>query len=111
MAKGANLTTKQTYYPLTYMDISPGRRLILDKIVPTLLTKTVLLVGEAGEAKTPANIIMAMGMARYQCIVRGEGGTPSYRISADLDFFRGEAGTPGVPCVLAFGFETIVHNC
>jgi len=44
-----------------------------------------------------------MAMARYQASELGFTCLPGFRIAPDVDFFRGEAGLPWVPCILDDG--------
>lgn len=99
----ANLAHKQTYYPLAWGDVSPQMQSIMADIIPVLLTSTILLVGMPGWAKTPLNIIMAMALGRYHADRNGRKIEPGYRLANDLDFFRGEAGSPEVPCIFDDG--------
>ena len=103
-AQGALATTTR-YYPLCYMDFAPWFKVILDDIVPTLLSNSVLFLGKAGFGKTPAMVILAIAISRYHCNKKPEkpGLQPAYRTASNLDFFRGERGTPERPDIFDDG--------
>ena len=98
-----NLATKETYYPLLWGDVSIQAQKIMKLIIPLLLTTTVLLVGEAGFAKTPLNMIVAFMLARYHSAIGNFTVQAAVRMAAEIDFFRGEAGQKEVPCVFDDG--------
>ena len=60
-----HLVVKEINYQLLWADVTPFMRGLLEPMVPTLLTTTLLLVGEADYAKTPLNMILAFMMARF----------------------------------------------
>lgn len=89
--------------------VSPGSgKLIVAMLLSRFLLNTLLLIGNAEWAKTPLSIICAMGLARWHSKENGNRVVPAYRISPDLDFFRGEEGCPEVPCI---GDDQDLQDC
>ena len=100
----ANLARTQYDYPLCYFDMTPFFQKIVDRVLPSLLEKSLLLFGEPGIGKSPVAYVLAMVCARHQIRV-GElvGVSPSFRSTPDLDFLRGEEGRRDRPDVFDDG--------
>jgi hypothetical protein len=92
-----NLATKETYYPLTWEDLTGQARRIMRVVLPLLLTTSVLFVGKAGVAKTPLGMIVCFMMARFHGATM-EDVVAAVRIASEIDFFRGEEGCKWIPC-------------
>ena len=101
-AKG-NLATTQDYCPIAWGDIPDWMQLILLPLLPLLLTTTMLLLGEAKQAKTPLNMILAFMFARFWGFRLGHLAEVGMRMTTDMDFFRGEEGKHWIPCIFDDG--------
>ena len=101
-----NVATKMKEYPLFHGDIRKEYQDIINDIIPTLLTNTLLLVGEAGFGKTPLMTVLAFAMARWHAhkeALAGRHVEPAVRTSSEMDFFRGEVGERWAPCLFDDG--------
>ncbi|CAK0810862.1 unnamed protein product [Prorocentrum cordatum] len=88
-----HFAVKETYYPCLLHDIRPEYLDIAKRIIKTLLTNTLLTIGEAKFGKTPLMYILAMAIARWHADMekaRGNEVVAAVRVSAEMDFFRGE---------------------
>jgi hypothetical protein len=102
--KSSNCAVKKnSYYPLTFYDLSEQMQGFWKVHLHALKTCAVLLVGEAGHAKTPMCTILAMMVGRHYARRDGKPDEAGYRIAPDLDFFRQEAGCQTVPCIFDDG--------
>ena len=95
----------ETEYPLCYMDLRPEFRNILeDGVLETLLSKTVLLLGVAGDGKTPCQFILGFGASRYWLgFLNLSHQGPEVRTASNFDFFRLETGEVWRPDVFDDG--------
>lgn len=101
-----HFAVKETYYPCLLHDIRPEYLDIAKRIIKTLLTNTLLAVGEARFGKTPLMYILAMAMARWHADMQkaqGNDVVAAVRVSAEMDFFRGEVGEKWAPCIFDDG--------
>ena len=81
-----NLAKVQTYYPITLADVAGWVLDIVEQVVPTLLSKSLLLVGEPGIGKTVLCHSFCMMMSRYHISRDGVDYQPSFRSAPQLDF-------------------------
>ena len=102
-----HFAVKEDYYPLLKSDIRKAYQPMANRILKTLAGNTLLTIGEAGFGKTPFMYILAMATARHNADVANERrpgrATAAVRVSAEMDFFRGEVGEPWVPCIFDDG--------
>ena len=53
-------------YPIYFSDLAPWwQKAALEHVVPHLLSNSVLMLGKAGDGKTPSNIILGFAMSHY----------------------------------------------
>ncbi|CAK0890447.1 unnamed protein product [Prorocentrum cordatum] len=102
-----HFATKEDYYPLLKPDIRKEYQPMTNRILKTLMGNTLLTIGEAGFGKTPFMYICAMATARHNADVANERhpgrAKAAVRVSAEMDFFRGEVGEPWAPCIFDDG--------
>ncbi|CAK0874169.1 unnamed protein product [Prorocentrum cordatum] len=100
-----HFAVKETYYPCLLHDIRPEYLDIAKRIIKTLLTNTLLTIGEAKFGKTPLMYILAMAIARWHADMEKARGNEvaAVRVSAEMDFFRGEVGEKWAPCIFDDG--------
>ena len=87
----------QTQYPLTLRDVSGWMAVPLHAILPTLLSCSLILLGEQGMGKTSLAIIIALAMSRWHIARKKSDEVPSYRLTQDLDFLKNNPGRPEQP--------------
>ena len=95
--------SKVTYFPIFIFDAGEEGIERAKRLVPTFKSHSCLMVGEAGEGKTPYLETMAFAMGDYYADKLGNRSAASYRTAPDLDFFRAEEGTKHCPCVFDDG--------
>ncbi|CAK0850219.1 unnamed protein product [Prorocentrum cordatum] len=102
-----HFAVKEDYYPLLKSDIRKEYQPMANRILQALAGTTLLTIGGAGFGKTPFMYILAMATARRNADVANERrpgrATAAVRVSAEMDFFRGEVGEPWAPCIFDDG--------
>ena len=98
---------------MSYFDISNWFVEVFDLVIPLLLSKSVMFLGQAGFGKTPVMNILAMAMSRYHIrhsdLAVHEGSAnilPCFRSAPNLDFFRGERGAMSSVHLYVFGLSS-----
>lgn len=93
------------YYGLCFSDLSPWAQKTIKSMLPSLLKKGLLLIGEPGWAKTPVLTIISMAMSRYhkRRLKREFSKFGQYRTTPDLDFLKDEAGVLDIPVIFDDG--------
>ena len=93
------------YYPLCYSDLSPWAQKTIKRMIPSLLKKGSLLVGEPGWAKTPVLTILSMAMSRYhkRRLKKEFSQFGQCRTTPDLDFLKNEPGVLDIPVIFDDG--------
>lgn len=97
---------KQEYYPLLLPDLDDTYRSLIYRLIPLLITTTLLCIGEPKYGKTPLMTILAFAIARYHAAIQSKAGAvvqATVRIATEIDFFRGEVGLKWVPCLFDDG--------
>ena len=89
----AILAKTRTYYPITLDDLASWFVDILEDVLPGMLDKALIFLGEPGIGKTPVCYAISMALSRYHINADQVDVQPSFRVAADLDFFRGERGS------------------
>ena len=67
MSAEGSLATTMRYYPFCYVDLAPWLQKVLDTVIPSLLTKSILFIGKAGMGRTPVMNIIAMAIDMGSC--------------------------------------------
>jgi hypothetical protein len=97
---------KQEYYPLLLPDLDDTYRSLIYRLIPLLITTTLLCIGEPKYGKTQLMTILAFAIARYHAAIQLKAGAvvqATVRIATEIDFFRGEVGLKWVPCLFDDG--------
>ena len=89
----AILAKTRTYYPVTLDDLASWFVDILEDVLPGMLDKALIFLGEPGIGKTPVCYAISMALSRYHINADQVDVQPSFRVAPDLDFFRGERGS------------------
>ena len=94
--------------PITLLDLSPYiRRILKDKdIIPTLKSKSLVLLGRPGWGKSPLLQVLAMAVSKYwisQPDITTKLDSPCFRVAESLAVFRGEPGLIECPDIFDDG--------
>ena len=89
----AILAKTRTYYPVTLDDLASWFVDILEDVLPGMLDKALIFLGEPGIGKTPVCYAISMALSRYHINADQVDVQPSFRVAPDLDSFRGERGS------------------
>eukprot|EP00973_Karenia_brevis_P071714 9965720-Karenia_brevis.AAC.1 len=88
LQKQSESSDTQHDYPCTLQDVAPWMQPIMSLLLPTLLSASLLLLGEKGAGKTPLAIILALAVARYWASREGVQDPAGYRVCQDLDSLK-----------------------
>ena len=67
MSAEGSLATTTRYYPFCYDDVAPWLQKVLDTVIPSLATNSILFIGKAGMGRTPVMNIIAMAIYMGNC--------------------------------------------
>ena len=97
---GGVLAKVRDYLPLTMRSLNPVFLIyILGPLLCTLRKKSIVFLGENKIGKSPTAIVVAFALARFFVTLHGVVFEPRIRVAPDMDFFRGEPGTPYTPFI------------
>ena len=95
----------EEHYPIYFSDLAPWwQKVALEHVVPYLLSNSVLMLGKAGDGKTPSNMILGFAMSRYHGDRLGmENFAGQVRTGSNFDYFRLESGVVQRPDIFDDG--------
>ena len=86
-----SLAQTQSFVPITLADVDPRILTTLRAFYPSLRRRGLVMLSVPGIGKTPVGIALQMSLSRDL----NEPDGACYRLSSEMDFFRGESGRVG----------------
>ena len=99
LKKSGEQASSSTECPLCLTDVPEWLLLIFRAIIPTLLSASLILIGENSVGKTSLAMILGFAFSRWHIRCQKLNCLPAVRVTQDIDFLKSKTTCPEEPVV------------